>query len=124
VSAVTALANLVASTVLIKQYGAIGAAAGSTVILIGYNLLLQAGLSPTADFHVFDRRYLSIYLTIALGACSLFLVGSLTSLSFYVLLPMAACASLCVLAVAKKKLSIAESFPELLRLPLMRLIFT
>jgi O-antigen/teichoic acid export membrane protein len=124
VSAVTALANLVASTMLIKQYGAIGAAAGSTVILIGYNLLLQAGLSPTADFHVFDRRYLSIYLTIALGACSLFLVGSLTSLSFYVLLPMAACVSLCVLAVAKKKLSIAESFPELLRLPLMRLIFT
>ena len=124
VSAVTALANLVASTVLIKQHGAIGAAAGSTVILIGYNLLLQAGLSPTADFHVFDRRYLSIYLTIALGACSLFLVGSLTSLSFYVLLPMAACVSVCVLAVAKKKLSIAESFPELLRLPLMRLIFT
>jgi len=37
---------------------------------------------------------------------------------------MVACVSVCVLAVAKKKLSIAESFPELLRLPLMRLIFT
>jgi O-antigen/teichoic acid export membrane protein len=124
VSAVTALANLVANTVMIKQYGAIGAAIGSTAILIGYNLLLQAGLLPTAHFHVFDRRYFSIYLTIALGACGLFLVGSLTSLSFYALLPLAAFVSLCVLAVAKKKLSIAESFPELLRLPLMRLIFT
>src|SRR5258708_7578905 len=99
-SVVTALANLVISTVLIKQYGTIGAAIGSAVTLIGYNLLLQAGLSPTADFHVFDRRYLTIYLTIALGACGLFLVG-----------------------VAKKKLNFAESFPELLRLPFMRLIF-
>jgi amino acid permease len=87
-------------------------------------LLLQAGLTPTADFHIFDRRYLSVYLTIALGACGLFWVGSLTSLSFYSLLPFAACISFCVFAVAKKKLSIAESFPELRRLPFMRLIFS
>src|SRR5712664_354183 len=123
-SVVTALANLVVSTALIKQYGTIGAAIGSAVTLIGYNLLLQAGLSPIADIHVFDRRYLSVYLTIALGACGLFVVGSLTSLSFYALLPSAACVSLCVFAVAKKQLSIAETFPELLRLPFLRLIFT
>jgi len=124
VSALTTFANLVVSTALIKQYGVIGAAIGSALTLIGYNLLLQAGLSPTADFHLFDRRYLSIYLTIALGACGLFWLGSLTSLSFYALLPFAAFLSLCVFAVAKKKLSIAESFPELRRLPFMRLIFT
>ena len=123
-SVVTALANLVVSTALIKQYGTIGAAIGSAVTLIGYNLLLQAGLSPTADIHVFDRRYLLVYLTIALGAGGLFFVSSLTSLSFFALLPYAACVSLCVFAVAKKKLSIAETFPELLRLPFMRLIFT
>jgi O-antigen/teichoic acid export membrane protein len=123
-SVVTALANLVVSTALIKQYGTIGAAIGSAVTLIGYNLLLQAGLSPTGDVHVFDRRYLLVYLTIALGACGLFFVSSLTSFSFFALLPSAACVSLCVFAVAKKKLSIAETFPELLRLPFMRLIFT
>jgi len=123
-SIVTALANLVVSTALIKLYGTIGAAMGSAATLIAYNLLLQAGLLPTADFHAFDRRYLSVYLTIALGACGLFVVGSLTSLSFYALLPSAACVSLCVFAVAKKQLSIAETFPELLRLPFLRLIFT
>jgi hypothetical protein len=85
---------------------------------------LQAGLLSTADFHAFDRRYLSVYLTIALGACGLLFVSSFTSLSFYALLPFAACVSLCVFAVAKKNLSIAETFPELLRLPFMRLIFT
>ena len=122
-SVVTVLANLIVSAVLIKQYGTIGAAIGSAVTLIGYNLLMQAGLSPTAHIHVFDRRYLLVYLTIALGAGGLFFVSSLTSLSFFALLPCAACVSLCVFAVAKKKLSIAETFPELLRLPFIRLIF-
>jgi len=122
-SVVAALANLVVSAALIKLYGTIGAGIGSAVTLIGYNLLLQAGLLPTADFHIFDRRYLSVYLTIALGACGLYFVGSLTSLSLYASLPLAACVSLCVFAMAKKKLSIAETFPELLRLPFMRLIF-
>jgi O-antigen/teichoic acid export membrane protein len=122
-SIVTAAANLVMSTVLIKLYGAMGAAIGTAVTLFGYNLLLQAGLSPTMDFHVFDRRYLSVYLTIAFAACGLFLLGSFASLSFYVLLPAAACVSVCVCVVTKKKLSVAETFPELLRLPLMRLIF-
>jgi hypothetical protein len=39
------------------------------------------------------------------------------------LLPLAACVSLCVFALTKKKLSIAETFPELMRLPIMRLLF-
>ena len=122
-SAVTALANLLVSTVLIKLYGTIGAAIGSTLTLIGYNLLLQAGLLHTPGFHIIDRRYLSVYLTITLWACGLFLVGSFTSLDFYILLSLAAGASLCVFALTKKKLCIAETFPELLRVPLMRLIF-
>lgn len=122
-SAVTAAANLVVSAVLIKLYGTLGAAIGSTSTMIGYNLLLQAGLVRTADFHAFDRRYLSVYLTIALCACGLFLVGSFTRLNFYILLSLAACASLCVFALTKRKLSIAETFPELLRLPFMRLLF-
>ena len=122
-SVATALANLVVTTVMIKLYGAIGAAAGSAATLIGYNLLLQAGLSPIAHFQVLDRRYLSVYLNIALCSCGLFFVGSLTTLNFYVLFPLAACASLCVFALAKKKLSVAETFPELLRSPFMRMIF-
>jgi O-antigen/teichoic acid export membrane protein len=122
-SLVTALANLVVSTALIKLYGTMGAALGSAVTLMGYNLLLQAGLLSAADFHFFDRRYLSVYLTIASAACGLFLVGWFSSLSLYALLSLAACVSLCVFALAKKKLSIVQTFPELLRLPFMRLIF-
>ena len=122
-SAVTALANLIVSAALIRLYGAIGAAIGSSAALIAYNLMLQAGLSPTPCFHAFERRYLSVYSIIALGALGLFFVGSFTSLSFYALLPLAASVSLGVFALTKKKLPIAETFPELLRLPFMRLIF-
>lgn len=123
VSLVTALANVLVCAPLIKVYGAMGGALGSSAALIAYNLLLQAGLWPTAHFHVFDRRYFSVYLTIALGACGLFFAGFLTSLSLYALLPVAACVSLVVFALTKKKLNIAETFPELLRLPFMRLVF-
>lgn len=124
VSLVTALANILVSVPLIKVHGAVGAALGSSATLIAYNLLLQAGLSPTAHIHVLDRRYLSVYFTIALSACGLFFAGFLTPLSLYALLPAALCVSLCVFALTKKKLNVAETFPELLRFPFMRLVFT
>jgi O-antigen/teichoic acid export membrane protein len=120
-SIVTALANLIVSTAFIKLHGAMGAAIGSAVTLIGYNLLLQAGLLPTPDFHTLDRRYLSVFLTVALVACGLFFVSSRTSLNFYALLPFAACACLGVFAATRRKLSIAQTFPELLRLPFLRI---
>lgn len=91
--------------------------------LIGYNVLLQGGLLPTPEFRAFDRRYLSVYLTIAMVACGLFFVGSLTPLNFFAWLAFAACACLCVFAATRRKLSIAETFPKLPRPPLTRLIF-
>lgn len=123
VSLVTAVANIAVCAPLIKLYGAMGGAIGSTVALVGYNLLLQAGLSRTRDFHAFERRYLSVYLTIASAACGIFLVAWFTSVSFFALLFFTACISVCVCTLTKKKLNIAETFPELLRLPFMRLIF-
>src|SRR5438445_9909294 len=44
-----ALANIALNLFLIPRYGAIGAAAGATVALIGYNLLLQLGLRQSLD---------------------------------------------------------------------------
>jgi O-antigen/teichoic acid export membrane protein len=124
VSVLAALADVGANVLLIPRYGAIGAAIGGAGALISYNLLLQVGLVPTSNVKAFDRRYLSVYLTIVLSASSLFMIQSLTSLSFYLALPLAGLASLFVLAVAKKSLSVGEVFPEVLRLPFMRLILT
>lgn len=107
---------------LISRYGAIGAAMGTAATLIFYNLLLQVGLLPTSNFHAFDRRFFPVYLVIALGAGGLFAIQLLGSLNIYTGLPLAAGVSVVVLAVTKKRLHIAETFPELLRLPFMRLI--
>ncbi len=124
VSVLAVLVDIGVSVFLILRYGAIGAGIGTAVALISYNLLLQAGLLPTPNFKALDRRYLSIYLTIALGASGLLLIQTFASLNLYFALPLAAGASLLVLRVAKKKLNILETFPELLSVPFTRLILT
>ncbi|HXP82248.1 MAG TPA: flippase [Verrucomicrobiae bacterium] len=123
-SALGVLIDVVVSMFLIVRYGAIGAGIGTAVALISYNLLMQVGLLPTPNFKAFDRRYFSIYLTIALGASGLLVIQSLMSLSLYVALPLVVCISMMVLTVAKKKLNILETFPELLSLPFTRLLLT
>jgi O-antigen/teichoic acid export membrane protein len=121
VSAVAIAANAALSVLLIPRYGATGAGIAAAVAVVGYNLLLQKGL-PAAAFSVFDRRYLSIYLTVALGGFGLYSIHFFASLSVSIALVLAGCVSLLVLVAAKRKLSIAETFPELLSVPLMRSI--
>jgi O-antigen/teichoic acid export membrane protein len=124
VSALGVLIDVVVSLFLISRYGAIGAGIGTAVALISYNLLLQAGLLPTPNFKALDRRYFSIYLTIALSAGGLLLIQTFAALSLYFAIPLAGCLSLLVLTVAKKQLNILETFPELLNFPFTRLILT
>lgn len=122
VSLVMALADVALNMLLIPRHGALGAAIGTAATLVTYNLLLQVGLLPTSNFNAFDRRYLPVYLSVALGAGGLFFVQSFRSTSLYLALPLVAIMSLLVFSVAKKRLRIGETFPELLKVPLMRLI--
>ena len=112
------------NVLLIPQFGALGAAVGTAAAAIIYNLLLQLGLVLTSEFNAFDRRYASIYLTVALSALGLLCVQNFTSMSLYVALPLAAVVSLCVVAITKRKLRITETFPELLSLPFARLLLS
>ena len=123
VSLVAALIDVGLSLLLVPGHGAFGAAAGTAATLIIFNLLMQAGLLQTTNFSVFDRRYLPVYLCIAVSAGGLFLVQSLHSMSLTFALLLVACTSFLVFSVARKKLRIAETFPELLKIPLMRMIF-
>jgi O-antigen/teichoic acid export membrane protein len=123
VSLIAALVDIGLNLLLVPGHGALGAAIGTTATLIVYNLMMQAGLVPTSNFSAFDRRYLPVYLSIAVGAGGLFFVQLFRSMSLYLALLLVACMSLLVFSVTKKKLRIAETFPELLKFPLMRLIF-
>lgn len=121
VSAVAIVINVGLAVLLIPKHGAVGAGIAAAGAVIGYNVLLQLGLR-TSNLRIFDWHYLSVYLTVIAGIACLCLIQALHSLSFWAALPVAACASLIVLLATKKKLSIAEIFPELLRVPLMKLI--
>ena len=123
VSLVAALVDVVLNLLLIPGHGALGAAIGTAATLIIYNILMQVGLLPASKFTAFDHRYLPVYLSIALGAGGLFLVQSLRSMSLYLAVLLVASMSFLVFSVTKKTLRIAETFPELLKVPLMRLIF-
>ena len=123
-SLLAALANIALNLFLIPRYGAIGAAAGATVALIGYNLLLQLGLRQSSDFKAFDPSYRSIYLVTALSALGLLALQLTTSMGLAVALPLAGCVSLAVFLVSKKKLNVTATFPELHRLPFMRSLLT
>jgi len=122
VSVVAILVNVLLSILFIPRFGATGAAAGAAIAVIGYNVLLQIGLRPASGFKIVDRRYVSIYLLIGFSACALYFLQVFRPLTVWTALPLAGCVFIVVLAVIRRKLSIAETFPELLRVPLMRII--
>jgi len=123
-SVLAALANIALNLFLIPRFGAVGAAVGATVALIGYNLSLQLGLRRVPDFKAFDASYRSIYLVTALVALGLLMLQSVTSMGVASALPVAALTSLGVLFVSKEKLNVTATFPELHRLPVMKVLFT
>jgi O-antigen/teichoic acid export membrane protein len=122
VSVVAILVNVVLGILFIPRYGATGAAAGAAIAVIGYNVLLQIGLRPASGFKIVDRRYVSIYLLIGLSVCALYCLQAFRPQTVWTALPLAGCVFIVVLAAIRRKLSIAETFPELLRVPLMRII--
>jgi O-antigen/teichoic acid export membrane protein len=122
VSAISIVMNFALAVLLVPRYGATGAGLGALITSIAYNLLMQAGLRPWSELKMFDSHYLSIYLTIALSVGALYLVQISNPISIWPALFLTACVSVLVLALSKTKLNVFETFPELLRLPFMRLI--
>ncbi len=123
-SLLAALANIALNCFLIPRYGAVGAAAGATVALVGYNVLLQLGLRQAPSFKAFDSSYCSIYLVTAMSALGLLVLQYVTSIGLPGALPLAVGLSVAVLLVSKKKLNITATFPELYRVPFMRVLLT
>jgi O-antigen/teichoic acid export membrane protein len=118
----TAVVNLGVNLLLIPKYGALGAAIGTTSTLVLHNILKQAGLRLGTGINLFEWRYFRVYLMITLSALGLLLVQLLTSAPVYVSVALAGLASLLVIRLNRHLLNVEQTFPELLRLPLMRRI--
>lgn len=117
-----AVGNVGLNLLLIPRYGALGAAVGTVCTLILHNILKQAGLRLGTGINLFEWRYFKVYLTIAASALGLLLIQSLTSAPVYISILLAGLASFLVFWLNRRLLDIEKTFPELLHVPLFRLI--
>jgi O-antigen/teichoic acid export membrane protein len=120
VDLIGALASFGVNLMLISRYGALGAAVGTCLTLVAQNLLYQLGLRRAAGLRPFERRYLAVYLSIALGSLGLLLFQWLTDAPVIVSVAAAGVVSLLVVRYNSKLLNVELIFPELQRFPLLR----
>jgi O-antigen/teichoic acid export membrane protein len=105
---------------LIPRYGATGAAIATAATMIGQNTVNQLVLTATMRAHGVSRSsYLRPYVVIVAVAAVLVVLDLVFHPGIVVALVLGAAASLVVLRLSRKWLSLADTFPEVLRVPLV-----
>lgn len=105
---------------LIPEYGALGAAIATAGTMIGQNVANQVVLASTLRAHGVTRAdYLRPYLIIVIIVAMLAAVELVFQPGIVVALGVAALASLLVLRLSRRWLHLAETFPEVLKVPLL-----
>jgi O-antigen/teichoic acid export membrane protein len=117
-----ALVNLGVNFLLIPRYGPLGAAIGTSSTLVLHNILKQAGLRLNTGIRLLRRADLAVYATIAIAAGLILAIQLAVSPPAFVGFTIAALASLFVVAYNRSALRAAETFPELRRFRVIRLI--
>jgi O-antigen/teichoic acid export membrane protein len=119
VNVVCALANVALSLVLVRAYGALGAAVANCITLVLLNVLNQAGLPRAVGVGMPARPYARCYAIIGIAGAAVWVVQAVLSPSLAGALCIAALASLGVLFLTRDVLAVTSTFPELSRLPLL-----
>ncbi|MGE3315580.1 MAG: flippase [Planctomycetaceae bacterium] len=119
---VVAALNLAINFTLIPRYGAMGAAVGTSVTLIAHNLLKQSGLLFGTGVSFADRRYLRVYAIIASSAVGLWLIQQFANFNIFASSILGVVIILIVVRTNRAALDVTETFPELLRVPLIPLL--
>ena len=123
VDLIVTVATIVVYWMVIPHYGALGAALATSASLIAQNLFYQIGLKWQTNVSFFHWRYLRVYLTIILGATGVVLLELFFDLPIYVDFGIAALISLLILRINHQALNVRETFPEILRFPLVHWFF-
>jgi O-antigen/teichoic acid export membrane protein len=105
--------------ILIPRYGALGAAIGTSTILVVCTLLRQVALGVALDIRMFQRRFFYFYGPITLAVVSLWLIRGLVRANLALAATCALISIGIVLQIARKELNIAEMFPESTRIPFL-----
>jgi O-antigen/teichoic acid export membrane protein len=122
VNLVAAAINLVLLLVLIPPFGALGAAIATGSTLVVFNSLKQYALHRVVGVRLFEPEYLRVYLAIIGATVGLLAVEYFLDPPLIVGLVLVGIASLVVLSAGRHHLQLADTFPELDRLPLIRRI--
>jgi O-antigen/teichoic acid export membrane protein len=114
--------NIGANLVAIPRFGALGAAVATAATLIVHNILKQAALSRVARVRFFPREYGRAYGSVVAAAVLLGVAASLVT-NDAVALALAVLTGAVVLAVNRGVLLVGDTFPEVMRIPVLRRIF-
>ncbi len=123
VNLLAVVANVALNLFLIPQYGALGAAIGTTLTLVIHNLLKQAGLRFGTGISIFDPAHIRVYAIIAVVAIGLAILNAALKPPFLVQTALAGVASIGVFRLNRGSLRLSETFPELGRLPFAHWLF-
>ncbi len=115
--------SVVLNLLLIPPLGALGAAIGTASTFVMLNLLRQFWLRRATGINSFQREYRRVYASIFLAAGLLVLVQLFWTLPFLALAALATLTSAGVLLFNRAILDVENTFPELLRFPLMQRLF-
>jgi O-antigen/teichoic acid export membrane protein len=122
---VAAVALVALAFLLIPRYGALGAAltlSGAVVFQnILYNICLWLG---NTGISVVEWQFVRVYLLATAVMATLLLVQRLLQPSLYMGIALAGVLSVLVLRLTRHTLKPAETFPELLRMPVVRQLLT
>jgi len=117
---VTPIFIVIFNLLLIPRYGALGAAIATAAGVIMQNVLRQLALWRWGGgISLFEKRYTSFFLVLAASTVGLYLIQLFIPNNIYIALVLALAASIFVLLLVKKHLKIADTFPEIVRLPLV-----
>ncbi len=120
VDAITIVVSVVALVVLISRLGALGGAIATCGILVLQNALYQVGLARGTGVRGLGPASLRVYATIVAATAVVAATTLLADPPLIVGLVVAGVASLAVLAATRRDLLLADTFPELLRIPFAR----
>jgi O-antigen/teichoic acid export membrane protein len=122
ISILAAIVNLALNFALVPRYGALGAAIATCSTLIVHNILKQWGLWKGTGIAFIERQHAPVYVKVAVAAGALLALHEVLNPSIWVAVPLAAVASLAVVLTSRGILRAGDTFPELARFRVIRLI--
>jgi O-antigen/teichoic acid export membrane protein/thymidylate kinase len=121
------IAAALVTTVLVfwaaPRYGAWGVAVATSAAMVFHNAMKQVGLRLVTGITLFDRRYAGFYLGLTGCAAAVLVTDWILRGQPIAILIIACAASVSMLMLSKRVLKIADVFPEIHRVPILRTLF-